>query len=526
MVASVTRSRLPPIGFWSYVRRDDDISRGRVSELRELILGELEAQLGQEVPVFKDTVSIPHGSRWEDQTTHALSDATFFIPVLTPNFLQSEWCCREVQLFLARQRRLLEAYPDLPSVSRIFPIHYIDTTDADALDEEIRDALMGLQHLNFQGMRHRPSDDPAVQFELANFVTAIRNVLRLRVEVADGPLPGVEKTQRPRAAPAPRKPKPKPHKPRPRPPADHGLDVILTDHGLSKIMTTKEVQAIGGVTVREAMEIVDGLPWPVARGVSIEAAMEIMARIEAHGGTVELVARLTPAEEDTRPIAPPRPPPVPPPAGGGAGVAPPADAPPARGKAPVVIAGIAVAVLLLIVVLANQPQSYGGGATTNYAANVADSSEFATDNTTEVADYNGAATNEAANAVDDTIANAAENATYAPPPPPPPMRGVLVQNDCFREIKLRLSAFRNGTWDDGSAGHWTIAGNASRYLEENHVRIRTSNNGFYFQAESTDGQTVWNGEHSRTYDGRSYAMFYRTGTVNASGDFVVRLTCP
>lgn len=61
----MAKVRLPPIGFWSYVRRDDERLGHKISELRELVLAELETQIGGDVPVFKDTISIPHGARRE-----------------------------------------------------------------------------------------------------------------------------------------------------------------------------------------------------------------------------------------------------------------------------------------------------------------------------------------------------------------------------------------------------------------------------------------------------------------------------
>lgn len=185
----MAKVRLPPIGFWSYVRRDDERNRNKISELRELVLAELETQIGGDVPVFKDTISIPHGVRWEELTTQALSDATFFIPILTPAFLQSEWCCREVRLFLERERELQAAHPDLPRRSRIFPILYVDIEDADTKDEFVRDTLMELQHFPFQHKRNLHYHEPEVQNFIAGFVTDIRNLLRARVEEAAPPPP-------------------------------------------------------------------------------------------------------------------------------------------------------------------------------------------------------------------------------------------------------------------------------------------------------------------------------------------------
>lgn len=191
----MARVRLLPIGFWSYTRRDDQLARGKLADLRALIVEELEAQLGEQAPVFKDTISIPHGARWEQMTRKALADSTFFIPILTPNFLMSEWCCREVQLFFEREQQLGAAHPELAGRSRMFPIHYIDATDADARDEGVVEALMELQHLDFREMRHRSCDEAPVRSKVAAFVTSIRDLMRIRVEILDSP-PAVEPPKR------------------------------------------------------------------------------------------------------------------------------------------------------------------------------------------------------------------------------------------------------------------------------------------------------------------------------------------
>jgi hypothetical protein len=219
----MARIRLPPTGFWSYVRRDDERSRGKISDLRDLVLAELETQIGGEVPVFKDTISIPRGVRWEELTTQALSDATFFIPILTPNFLKSEWCCREVRLFLERESKLLATYPDLPRRSRIYPIHYVDIDDADADDAFVRDAMLALQHFDFRRMRNLHYQEPEVRNSISEFVTDIRKLLRAWVEAPETapppeePPPGEPPPEPHPAEPPPDEPPPEPHPPEPPP---------------------------------------------------------------------------------------------------------------------------------------------------------------------------------------------------------------------------------------------------------------------------------------------------------------------
>src|ERR1700686_3078967 len=98
---------LKPIGFWSYSGSDDDADSGRLSQLRTLVKKELQLKVGREpVNIFQDVSAIPPGSKWERQIREAIDDSSFLIPIITPAFLQSEWCYREITLFIERQERL------------------------------------------------------------------------------------------------------------------------------------------------------------------------------------------------------------------------------------------------------------------------------------------------------------------------------------------------------------------------------------------------------------------------------------
>lgn len=56
---------LPPVGFWSYTRSDDDSARGKLSQLRVLVANELQHLVGREpVRLFQDTRAIPPGTQW------------------------------------------------------------------------------------------------------------------------------------------------------------------------------------------------------------------------------------------------------------------------------------------------------------------------------------------------------------------------------------------------------------------------------------------------------------------------------
>ncbi len=69
-----------------------------------------------------------------------------------------------------------------------------------------------------------------------------------------------------------------------------GFDLKLTGFdGKSKIKVIKEVRAMTGLGLMDAKEMVEGAPKTLKAGIKIEEAEELKAKIEAVGGTVEIV---------------------------------------------------------------------------------------------------------------------------------------------------------------------------------------------------------------------------------------------
>jgi large subunit ribosomal protein L7/L12 len=66
------------------------------------------------------------------------------------------------------------------------------------------------------------------------------------------------------------------------------FDVILTGFGDKKIQVIKEVRALTGLGLKEAKDLVDGVPKPVKEGVSKEDAEAAKKQLEAAGATIEL----------------------------------------------------------------------------------------------------------------------------------------------------------------------------------------------------------------------------------------------
>jgi len=66
------------------------------------------------------------------------------------------------------------------------------------------------------------------------------------------------------------------------------FDIILTSFGANKINVIKEIRAITGLGLKEAKDLVDGVPKPVKEAASKEECDEIKKKLEAVGAAVEI----------------------------------------------------------------------------------------------------------------------------------------------------------------------------------------------------------------------------------------------
>lgn len=66
------------------------------------------------------------------------------------------------------------------------------------------------------------------------------------------------------------------------------FDVVLKSFGEKKVAVIKVVRKITSIGLKEAKDLVEGIPSPVKEGLTKEEAEEIKKKIEEAGGTVEL----------------------------------------------------------------------------------------------------------------------------------------------------------------------------------------------------------------------------------------------
>ena len=66
------------------------------------------------------------------------------------------------------------------------------------------------------------------------------------------------------------------------------FDVVMTSFGDKKINVIKEVRGITGLGLKEAKDLVEGVPQPVREGATKDEAEEIKKKLEEAGASVEL----------------------------------------------------------------------------------------------------------------------------------------------------------------------------------------------------------------------------------------------
>ncbi|MBU4054941.1 MAG: 50S ribosomal protein L7/L12 [Proteobacteria bacterium] len=66
------------------------------------------------------------------------------------------------------------------------------------------------------------------------------------------------------------------------------FDVVLTSFGDKKIQIIKEVRTITGLGLKEAKDLVEGVPAPLKEAISKDEAQKIKTQIEEAGGQADI----------------------------------------------------------------------------------------------------------------------------------------------------------------------------------------------------------------------------------------------
>lgn len=154
-------------GFLSYARHDDDHDGGSLTQFRQTLQGELRSQTGVIIPIFQDRDDILWGQAWSSRLDSGIDGATILIPIVTPSFLTSAACRKELQRFLDREQAL--GRDDL-----IFPLYYIRTPPLENPgDDPFARVLAERQYRDWRENRFEPVDSPPIRRAIASLAEEI-----------------------------------------------------------------------------------------------------------------------------------------------------------------------------------------------------------------------------------------------------------------------------------------------------------------------------------------------------------------
>jgi hypothetical protein len=193
------------VGFFSYSREDDEAFRGTLSALRDGIQRELSAQLGRTKKTFRlwqDVVAIAPGKLWESEIKTAIDGSFFFIPIVTPRSVGSQYCEFEFESFLAREKAIGRS--DL-----VFPILYISVAalenEAKWRDDVVLSTIGRRQYVDWRPLRHLDAQTTVVREQIERLCQKIVEALnepwvppeeRRRMEEAEARQRAEEEAQR------------------------------------------------------------------------------------------------------------------------------------------------------------------------------------------------------------------------------------------------------------------------------------------------------------------------------------------
>jgi hypothetical protein len=166
-----------PVGFFSYVRADDEHSHGYLTKFRMRLSGEVYAQTGETFDVFQDKKDIGWGDDWKGRIDDSIDAGTFLICIITPCFFRSEACRSELERFVKREQAL--GRHDL-----ILPVYYITCPVLEDAEKRGADPLAQLvatrNYVDWRDLRFKPIDAPQAKKRLAALANDIRQAIENR----------------------------------------------------------------------------------------------------------------------------------------------------------------------------------------------------------------------------------------------------------------------------------------------------------------------------------------------------------
>jgi len=165
------------VGFFSYSRNDDEGDDGAVSALANRIYRELRSQLGRTERTFKlwrDKDALAAGDHWKGKLKASVSESVFFILIVSPSAVNSNFCRFEFDSFVEREKEL--GRDDL-----VFPVLYVSVPELEDNRKEadpVLSTIANRQYVDWRHIRHRDVNSSEVKLTVEQFCSIISKKLR------------------------------------------------------------------------------------------------------------------------------------------------------------------------------------------------------------------------------------------------------------------------------------------------------------------------------------------------------------
>ena len=178
-------------GFYSYVHNDDKAEKGRITQLVRDIVEQYGLITGDRIELFLDKDDLKWGDNWRAKIDDNLGSIAFFIPVLTPRYLMSMECRREMQYFLSRAI-------DLGISELLLPLLYVNIpqmSDTENEDELLK-TIKNIQYEDWSEVRFFDSSSSEYRRAVNTLVKKLVEVNK-KYETAEGSKSSIEKKSQP-----------------------------------------------------------------------------------------------------------------------------------------------------------------------------------------------------------------------------------------------------------------------------------------------------------------------------------------
>jgi TIR domain len=129
------------------VREDDEGDHRRIRALADDLREQYRIQTAEKLELFVDRESIEWGEAWKRRIDNAIAGTTFFIPIITPSYLLSPECRRELLKFVREAERLGLA-------QLLMSVYWVTVPALESNPEESDDeAIRFLAKYNWQDLR-------------------------------------------------------------------------------------------------------------------------------------------------------------------------------------------------------------------------------------------------------------------------------------------------------------------------------------------------------------------------------------